>query len=280
MKKGYMSKALAAVNDTLAMDVGAYESLSFYIAGTFTTLGLAFEASPNSTNGVDGNWYAIAANRTVNGMSEAGLSNTSAVPQYGWSVPLAGAGWFRVRCTAIASGSVTVMAMPSYNSAGFTGIVINGPTAHDGAITGSPVRVAGKSVTTLPAAVSAASDVTDISLTMQGAVITSTHVAPSARLRNTLLLTTTTDTSLFAAAGAGNVNNLVDLHCINVGASAVDLIIKDGSTVIWQLPLPPNVPVLLDWDLPIRGTANTVVNVALSAASTGVRVNATGFVSV
>lgn len=109
--------------------------------------------------------------------------------------------------------------------------------------------------------------------------VVSQHTGPLGRLRNTQALTLTSDVVLFSAAGANRSNNVVDIQAINTGASAVDLIIKDGATVIWQFTLPVNVPVCLGFECPLRGTANTAINVALSAAGT-VRLNATGFVSV
>ena len=57
----------------------------------------------------------------------------------------------------------------------------------------------------------------------------------------------------------------------------MDLIVRDGATEVFRLPLPPNVPVIVALNCPIRGTANTAVNVALSAAGT-VRVNMTAFI--
>lgn len=109
--------------------------------------------------------------------------------------------------------------------------------------------------------------------------VVSQHTGPLGRLRNTQALTLTSDVALFTAAGANRSNNVVDIQAINTGASAVDLIIKDGATVIWQFTLPVNVPVCFCFECPLRGTANTAINVTLSAAGT-VRLNATGFVSV
>jgi hypothetical protein len=66
------------------------------------------------------------------------------------------------------------------------------------------------------------------------------------------------------------------IQAINTGASAVDLILLDGATERWRLPLAVNVPVAVPFPTGIVTTANTVLNANLSAVGT-VRINAQGY---
>lgn len=88
-------------------------------------------------------------------------------------------------------------------------------------------------------------------------------------------LTTTSNVNLIAGL-AGRRRHLVWLHAINTGAAAVDLIVRDGATVIFTIPLPVNVPVDIHLPMPMPVSAGAAVAVSLSAAGT-VRVNALGY---
>lgn len=240
----------------------------------------SFETSLDSTNGVDGTWYQMQCQRS-NAMDvlETGTSTLSATPSNVWNVPVAGVNWFRVRCSAYTSGTLEVrlspcddLMFPSRTSA----VSVTGNVAHDSAVTGSPVRIGAKAVTSMPSAVSAANDVHDLITTMQGALVVAPNSTPDSRRRGSAALTTTGDVAVLAAAGTGLRHNVSDIVAINTG-TAVDLILKDGTTEIFRLTLPQNVPVCISLNSPLMGTANTAVNCALSAAGT-VRVNLMGFI--
>ncbi len=184
--------------------------------------------------------------------------------------------------TALTSGSVDVRLSPCEDlvfPSRTASVTVTGNVAHDGAVSGSPLRIGTKAVTAMPTAVSAANDVADTVSTMQGVPIVTNDSVTGQKLRASLALTATTDTAIFAAQGAGLRGILTDMQIINTG-TAVDLIIKDGSTVIWQMTLPQNVPVALNGlRSPLVSTANTALNAALSAAGT-VRLNAQGYQAV
>lgn len=90
-------------------------------------------------------------------------------------------------------------------------------------------------------------------------------------------LTTTSNVALVAAQGAGRRSYITALQAINTG-TAVDLIIRDGSTDRWRLTLPQNVPVSITFPVELITSLNTALNAALSAAGT-VRINAQGYTS-
>ena len=65
-----------------------------------------FEASLNSTDGVDGNWITIQAVRTNANTVELATGTLSTTPAYGWELSVNAYKWVRVRCTAHTSGTM------------------------------------------------------------------------------------------------------------------------------------------------------------------------------
>lgn len=91
-------------------------------------------------------------------------------------------------------------------------------------------------------------------------------------------LTATSNVAIQAAV-SGSRNTITWFQATNTGASAVDVILKDGSTVKLQVTIPAGQSVVVP--LPSMGiptTINTALNVALSAVGT-VQFNAIGFKS-
>lgn len=137
----------AATNDQIAADVSLASSvvLGLKNVGTVSmTAGVfAFEASINSTNGIDGDWISVQAARTdsntiENSRGASALTNGTA-QLYGWEISVAGYKWFRVRCTTpvtasslaqwtIARGAQAVEPAPAIQSHGITGTVTQRPT--------------------------------------------------------------------------------------------------------------------------------------------------------
>ena len=91
-------------------------------------------------------------------------------------------------------------------------------------------------------------------------------------------ITNTTDVAIASAAGAGLRRYLVRLTLSNNSATATEVVIKDGSTVIARLHMAANtgnVPFM--FDPPLSTTANTALNVACITTGAAVYANAQGF---
>lgn len=265
---------------SVIFDLADWLSLTLAVFGTFGASTAVFEVSFNSTNGTDGTWLPCTGTRSSSGSTqESGFTGLVNTPAYYWVFSPGAANYFRVRFTALASGTVNVAIIPSKGAVQFLQAQGAANAAHDAVASAAPTRVAGKSAISMPAMVSAAGDVVDLTATMQGALVISPHTTPNGRVRGSAALTTTSDVAVLSAGGGGISNNLVDLVAINTGAAVVELILKDGTTEFWRLPLPVNVPVVISLDAPIRGGANLPINAALSAAGT-VRCLMTGFTSV
>lgn len=102
------------------------------------------------------------------------------------------------------------------------------------------------------------------------------NAIPEAGWNASLLLTNTTAQALNVAGAAGIKNHITALQAINVGASTVNLLILDGGTVRWQLPLPQNVPMAINFPTELVTTAATALNANIDAVGV-VRINAQGY---
>jgi len=110
---------------------------------------------------------------------------------------------------------------------------------------------------------------------MIGAGVVKPYALPEAGWNASLSLTTTSDVAIQTAGAAGLKRHITAIQAINTG-TAVDLIIKDGTTERWRLTLPQNIPVSIEFPTELVTTAATALNATLSAAGT-VRLNAQGY---
>jgi hypothetical protein len=94
-------------------------------------------------------------------------------------------------------------------------------------------------------------------------------------------ITNTTAVALAAAGGTGVRNYLAALQYMNSAATASEIEVRDGSTVIWRGYVPASMTVAANviFPVPLRGSANTALNVALLTTATATRVSAQGYVS-
>lgn len=114
------SQELANVGEYMAIDVHAFASLSIHAKGGAagsSALQATFECSLDSTDGINGTWFAIQGGRSdsptvtlVTGSTTlaAGVGNA-----YSWEFSVNAIKWMRVRCTARTSGSVIFTALGS-----------------------------------------------------------------------------------------------------------------------------------------------------------------------
>lgn len=93
-------------------------------------------------------------------------------------------------------------------------------------------------------------------------------------------ITNTADVAIKAAAGAGYCNYLVSLFFQNSSATSTEVVVKDGSTVIWRgyARAADVSDFYVGFEPPLCGSANTALNVACITNATATYVNAQGFV--
>lgn len=115
-------------------------------------------------------------------------------------------------------------------------------------------------------------------------VLTQPFVVPGSRWQfagATGGIVNTTAVALNVAAGAGVRNYVTAIQYFNSAATASEIEIRDGSTVIWRgyVPASMTAPAAVTFNTPLRGSANTAMNVALLTTATATRVSAQGYTS-
>jgi len=175
-------------------------------------------------------------------------------------------------------GDVDVLTLPNVTlAAGTNTNEIVGDVAHDVAVAGNPVRIAGRGVSADYTAV-ATGDTADFITDLNGKQIILPYAVPENFVNGVATLTTTSDVSVIAAGGAGIRNYITSISASNTSATNVRVDFKDGTTIIASFFLAASGGGVTHTMLvPIRGTANTAFNAALSAAVTDVRVSAQGY---
>lgn len=91
-------------------------------------------------------------------------------------------------------------------------------------------------------------------------------------------ITVSTAVAMKAAAGTGIRNYVTGFTAYNNSATASVISIQDGTTVIYTDYLPANGAIRVTFPTPLRGTANTAMNVVLATAATSTFVSAQGFI--
>lgn len=266
---------ITANAQTVFADIAGSPQCVLALTGTFSGHNVTFEVSYDSTNGTDGNWVQMAATRSNKSVSETTSGSSSTAPSYSWIVTTMGAQYVRVRATAHSSGTATWRIQPCAEQQNFN----TEPTAgvpNGTAVVGGPMRIGlrGRSI----AAVVSNDQVVDAIGTLNGALVTKPHAIPESCWQGTGVLTTTADLAIKAAAGASVRNFVSDFSYQNTSATATGIVIKDGSTVIAQFHAPANMvtPAVVSLQCPLRGTANTTINVAALVTAANILVNACG----
>ena len=92
-------------------------------------------------------------------------------------------------------------------------------------------------------------------------------------------ITDTADNTLIAATGAGKANYLTSLQVMNSSATATEVVVKTGSTVLWRARFGVSMisPVSIEFKRPLQSANNTSLTVACITNATTTYVNAQGY---
>lgn len=154
-----------------------------------------------------------------------------------------------------------------------------GGAAEDAAAGANPVTVGGVVRTAVSPTTLIAGDAARDTMTSGAAKVIFPFSVPEVQATANLSLTTTTAQAIRAAGAAGIRNYLVGLQVYNSSATAVDVIVLDGATEVWRQTVNATSGREFTFELPLKTTAATALNVNLSAAATAVRVTAQTFQS-
>lgn len=159
-------------------------------------------------------------------------------------------------------------------------LTVNAQSAHDAAVAGNPVRIAGRAESTELTAV-ADGDTCDLMTDLNGKLVVAPYAVPERLVSGvTAAIATATNTSVIAAGGAGVRNYVTAVLVTNSHASQGVLVtITDGAggTALYRgYAAPGGGGFAADLPAPLRGTANTAIFVTTDAAGS-VYVSAAGY---
>ena len=173
-------------------------------------------------------------------------------------------------------GNVDIVTMPNVAQATASNLnaQVVGEIAHDGVDSGNPIKIGGIARTANPTAV-AALDRVNAFFDTSGRQVVRLNAPRGLRIRNTITLTSTTETTLLAAA-ASTFHDLTKIIVINTSATAVRVDIRDttGGSVIFAIYAPAGQTVgYVDSADPVeQASVNTNWTAQLSAAVTDIRI--------
>ena len=215
-----------------------YESITVQVTSAGTSCTITYETSDDNTN-----WYPCAGLRADN-PGIFGITSTSTAAQMA-QFTRKGL-YFRARVSAYSSGTISVVGTLSKNPVMQLGIVnVIGQNAEGANVGSFPIAIACEGRTSSKTSVATGQVVRPIS-TVDGRQIVRLNSIPENEWQYAAAsggITNTTDVVLQAAAGSGIKNYLTGLSVANANATASEIVIKDGSTVIWRMYLAANAPI-------------------------------------
>lgn len=111
---GNTTGSITANGQNVSLQVKRLSNLAIsMVATSLVGHNATFEASNNSTNGTDGNWYVVQVVRSNANTVETATGVLAATPVYMWQVNVSDYGYFRVRATAHTSGTAAYILNPS-----------------------------------------------------------------------------------------------------------------------------------------------------------------------
>lgn len=294
------SISVPVAGGTVVGDVSRCSNVMAFCTGTFSAINCTFEGSIESSG--DTNWFTVQAIRSSANTIETTTGSLSAQPAYAWELSVNALKRFRVRCTARTSGTQSWrFVQGTYATEPIPGAQISGtqpvsgtvtasgtvgPAAHDAAVSGNPLRIAGRARSTAYTTV-ADNDTADFIATLQGIQIVRPFQIPELDWSYAAAaggIINTSDVVIKAAAAAGLRNYLTGILVQNASATiATEVVVKDGATVIWRCYVGTgtllNSVVGITFPTPLKSTAATALNVACITTASQVYVSAQGYVA-
>lgn len=287
-----LTAGVATGNSAVQLNLTGASGFAIDVRGTWTGT-IQFQGTINNSN-----WFVLAS---IPAGSAANVATVSSTTTNGaWIGNASGLLAIRATFSAFTSGTATVTAramqvngltfnLPSGQTtqpvsgtvavSGLSGSsAVIGAAAEDAATATAPVITGGVVRDNSAPTTLVAGDAARATMSRGAALVVKPYSVAEAGWNGSAALTTTTAAALIAAPGAGLKRHLTAIQAINTGASTVDLIILDGVTERWRLPLPINVPVSIAFPTELVMTAAAALNVNLGAAGT-VRVNGQGYTS-
>ena len=250
-----------------------YESITVQVISAGTSCTIAYETSDDGTT-----WYSSGGMIVTNTGQNAPVTTSTTVAMYQFSRKGL---YFRARVSTYGSGTVSVVGthskVPVQQS---SATYVLGTATEGGTLVANLMPTSIEARTTSKSFVSNATYTRPIA-TVDGRQIIRLNSIPENEWQYAAASGGITDTAnvvLQAAAGSGIKNYLTGLSVANANATASEVVVKDGSTVIWRMYLAANAPIQnIKFITPLQSTANTALNVACITTGTQTYINAQGY---
>lgn len=166
-------------------------------------------------------------------------------------------------------------------------LTVSGVNGEDVAASGAPILTAGVVRSAIAPSTLVAGDVARLSMTTSAGLVSIPYAIPELTwvyaAAASGIVNTTTAVTVKAAAGAGIRNYIKNMQIMAEAlGTATEFVVRDGAagTVLFRTKITTaGANINLNFDIPLRGTANTLLEVAtLTASTTGaVYVNMQGY---
>ena len=251
-----------------------YESITVQVTSAGTGCTITYETSCDSVT-----WVACGGVPSINLGASGSASTSITVGQFQFSRRGL---YFRARVSTYGSGTVSIIAVLSKTPFVQLGLIYigGGLSPEGGGVGTNPLAMGLEARTSSKTSVGNSTLVRSIA-TVDGRLITRLNAIPENEWQYAASsggITNTSDVVLQAAAGSGIKNYLTGLSVANASATASEVVVKDGSTVIWRTYLAANAPTQsIKFITPLQSTANTALNVACITTGTQTYINAQGY---
>lgn len=286
-----IQRTITAIGGQVAISVNGLGNVGLAMTLTGVTAGqFAFEASLDSTDGVNGTWFAIPGVRSNAAAAEIATGALSATPAYGWQFNVVCYNYFRVRATAGTFGTTTVIAAPGERVPAMMNVaqgalaaaaqLVQGAAGRGVNSTNNPVLVGATGRAANLAAIVDGRPV-DLWADLQGKLVVKMFAPNELDWQATMAsdgatITTATTTALIAAVATyRRYVTAIQLH--NSSATATEVVLQDTTgtpAVLWRGFLPANMtqPYNVEFPSPLRTGSGTASGIGLRAVTAGANI--------
>lgn len=282
------------INTQNASPTGVATANSAVAVSTVGKSVFAVQVSANTLNQpltiqctIDGNtWVSRTASTSISTTTTNSFFNLTTNIATGttgiYAATVDGCTQMRVSENAAVTGSATVFVnatdAPNVVEVNST-VQVQGQSGSGATLAGTPVRTGCKALSANEATVTTGQG-SDTVCTLVGVPITKTYSIPDLDWTANVVLSSTAQTAVKAAAAAG-IRNYTTACQISGNATMVagTITIQDGSSAVWSTNLIAAQPTLaVDFPTPLRTTAATALNVVLGTTPVGsVTINCQGY---
>lgn len=282
---------ITSVSGQVAIPVNGLGNVGLFMALTGVTGGqFIFEASIDSTDGVNGNWFLTPGLRSNAAALESASGALSATPAYGWQFDVTCFNYFRVRATAGTFGTAALWFAPGenpkFNTVFLSGTsFVQGAAATGAAVNGSPV-LSGARTTIINATARTDGQASPLTVDGQGRLIVkpfSTNELDWQVFAAAAAPITTAATTPLKGAIATYRQYVTALQLVNNSATGTEIALQDTTgtpVVIWRSFIGANAILNIEFPTPLRTGSGTASGVSLVTVTAGASIwwSAQGFI--